>query len=108
MIPHSLAHCPEFCNCCTLRGNFCFAVSTGEEVRETGSEITIALLSLAGTLFGSLGGILASSKLTNYRLSQLEKKVDRQGAFTERIPVLEEKLKVMNHRLSDLEEVNSG
>ena len=69
------------------------------------SEITIALLSLAGTLLGSLGGILASSKLTAYRLSQLEKKVDRHNGFGERIPVLEEKLKVVNHRLDDLEGV---
>ena len=69
------------------------------------SEITVALLSLAGTLLGSLGGILASSKLTAYRLSQLEKKVDRHHGFGERIPVLEEKLKVVNHRLDDLEGV---
>ena len=51
--------------------------------------------------------MLASSKLTSYRLSQLEKKVDRHNCFGERIPVLEEKLKVVNHRLDDLEEVTS-
>lgn len=77
-------------------------------MRNTDSEIIVALLALAGTLLGSLSGVLASSKLTNYRLSQLEEKVDRHNAFTERIPVLEEKLKVVNHRLSDLEEVKSG
>lgn len=69
------------------------------------SEILVALLSLAGTLLGTLGGILASSKLTNYRLSQLEQKVDRHNSFGERIPVLEEKMKVVNHRLDDLEGV---
>lgn len=69
------------------------------------SEILVAGLSLAGTLLGSLGGILASSKLTAYRLSQLESKVDKHNRFGERIPVLEEKLKVVNHRLDDLEEV---
>ena len=69
------------------------------------SEIIVALLSLAGTLMGSLGGILAASKLTNFRLSQLEAKVDKHNRFGERIPVLEEKLKVVNHRLDDLEEV---
>ncbi|MBO2526940.1 MAG: hypothetical protein CW335_01985 [Clostridiales bacterium] len=69
------------------------------------SEITVALMSLAGTLMGSLGGILTSSKLTNYRISQLEKKVDRHNGFGERIPVLEEKMKVVNHRLDDLEGV---
>ena len=69
------------------------------------SEVLVALLSLAGTLLGTLGGILASSKLTNYRLSQLEQKVDRHNSFGERIPVLEEKMKVVNHRLDDLEGV---
>ena len=71
------------------------------------SEILVALLSLAGTLLGSVGGVLSSSKLTNYRLSQLEKKVDKHNGFGEKIPVLEEKLKVVNHRLDDLEEVMS-
>ena len=71
------------------------------------SEILVALLSLAGTLLGSLGGVLASSKLTNYRLSQLEKKVDRHNGFGEKIPVLEEKRKVVDHRLDDLEDVMS-
>lgn len=69
------------------------------------SEVLVAILSLAGTLFGSLGGVLASSKLTNYRLAQLEKKVDRHNGFGERIPLIEEKIKVINHRLTDLEEV---
>lgn len=69
------------------------------------SEILVALLSLAGTLLGSLGGVLASSKLTNYRLSQLERKVDRHNGFGEKIPLLEEKLKVVNHRIDDLEGV---
>ena len=70
------------------------------------SEILVALLSLTGTLLGSLSGILAASKLTNYRLSQLEAKVDKHNGFGERIPVLEEKIKVVNHRLDDLEGVS--
>ena len=70
-------------------------------------EIIVALLALVGTLLGTFGGIVTSSKLTNYRLSQLEKKVDKHNGFGEKIPVLEEKLKVVNHRLDDLEEVMS-
>ena len=66
-------------------------------------EIIVALLALVGTLLGTFGGIVTSSKLTNYRLSQLEKKVDKHNGFGEKIPVLEEKLKVVNHRLDDLE-----
>lgn len=65
--------------------------------------IAVALFSFAGTLVGTLGGILTSAKLTNYRIEQLEKKVDKHNNFAERIPVLEEKIKVEEHRIEDLE-----
>ena len=68
------------------------------------SEIWVALLSLLGTLLGSASGVLASARLTSYRIAQLEKKVERHNGFGERIPVLEERIKVVTHRLSDLEE----
>lgn len=67
------------------------------------SEILVAIVSGLGTLLGSAAGIVASSKLTTYRLGQLEKKVDKHNRFGERIPVIEEKVKVMNHRIDDLE-----
>lgn len=54
---------------------------------------------------GTGGGILASSKLTNYRIGQLEKKVDKHNTIIERTYILEEKMKVANHRIEDLEEV---
>ena len=38
--------------------------------------ILIAILSLAGTALGTFGGILTSAKLTNYRIGQLERKVE--------------------------------
>ncbi len=65
--------------------------------------IIIALISLVGTLAGSLGGILVSSKMTNYRIEQLEKKVDKHNNFAEKIPIINEQIKVINHRLEDLE-----
>lgn len=40
------------------------------------SSIIVALLSLVGTLIGSIAGVLVSNKLTNYRIEQLEKKLD--------------------------------
>lgn len=67
------------------------------------SEILVALLALIGTLSGTFGGILTSSKLTAYRIKQLENKVDKHNYFAERIPIIEEKIKVINHRLDDLE-----
>lgn len=65
--------------------------------------IIVALLSLAGTLAGSFCGILTANKLTNYRIEQLEKKVDKHNNFAGRIPVIEEQIKVANHRIEDLE-----
>ena len=67
------------------------------------SEIIVALISLLGTLGGSLGGILVSSKMTNYRLQQLENKVAEHNNFARRMPVIEEQIKVANHRIQDLE-----
>lgn len=66
--------------------------------------VIVALISLIGTLVGSLGGILVSSKLTAYRIEQLEKRVAEHNNFAKRMPVVEEQIKVINHRISDLEE----
>lgn len=65
--------------------------------------IIVAFVSLFGTLAGTFGGILTSSKLTAFRIEQLEKKVDKHNNFAERIPVVEEQIKVINHRIEDLE-----
>ena len=72
------------------------------------STIIVALISLVGTLAGSLGGIIVSSKLTNYRIEQLEKKVDKHNKFAERMPVVEEQIKVINHRIEDIERSGSN
>lgn len=72
--------------------------------------IIVALIGLAGSAAGSLCGVLVSSKLTQYRLEQLEKKVevhnqviDRVYKLEERTELQEEKIKVANHRIDDLE-----
>ena len=65
--------------------------------------IWIALIGFVGTAIGTFGGILASAKLTNYRLSRLEEKVDKHNTVIERTFILEEQMKVANHRIADLE-----
>lgn len=65
--------------------------------------VIVAILSLLGTLGGSFLGILTANKLTNYRIEQLEKKVDKHNSFASRIPIIEEQIKVANHRIDDLE-----
>ena len=74
------------------------------------TEIIVALLSLLGTAIGSLAGIMAANKLVVYRIEQLEKKVEKHNTLIERtykveesVTLLDEKIKVANHRLDDLE-----
>ena len=62
-------------------------------------EILVAVLSFIGTCMGSWGGL----KLMSYRIEQLEKKVDKHNNFAQRMPVVEEQIKVINHRIEDLE-----
>lgn len=72
--------------------------------------IIVAILSLIGTLAGTFGGILVSNKLTNYRIAQLEKKVEKHNTVIERVynlerqeAVIEETVKVANERIGNLE-----
>lgn len=73
-------------------------------------ELAVAVLAFLGTVVGSIAGILTANKLTNYRIEQLEKKVEKHNSVVEkmyglesRTDVLEEKVKVANHRIDDLE-----
>lgn len=75
-------------------------IKGGVKMTET---IIVALISLAGTLIGSLGGIVVSSKMTNYRIEQLEKKVDKHNNFAEKIPIINVQIENINHRLDELE-----
>ena len=72
--------------------------------------IIVALIGLAGSAIGSILGVLASARLTSYRLEQLEKKVqahnnlvERMYQVEERTELQEEKIKVANHRIEGLE-----
>ena len=62
-------------------------------------DTVVAVLSLLGTLIGSFGG----TQLIKYRIEQLEKKVEKHNSVVERTYLLEEKIKVANHRIDDLE-----
>lgn len=72
--------------------------------------IIVALIGLAGSGIGSILGVLVSSKLTIYRVEQLEKQVAKHNNLIERTYELEkrtdlqeEKIAVANHRIEDLE-----
>lgn len=74
--------------------------------------VVVAFLSLIGTLFGSLFGILTANKLTNYRIQKLEEKVEKHNKVVERVyqletldKVIEEKLEVVNEKIECLEHI---
>ena len=66
------------------------------------SEITVAILGLIGTLAGSFLGVVAAGKLTQYRLQQLEEKVEKHNNLVERTYILEGKLTECVHDITDL------
>lgn len=61
--------------------------------------VIVAILSLLGTAIGSYSGL----RLMSYRIEQLEKKVDKLNISAGEIPIIKEQIKVINHRLEDLE-----
>ena len=72
--------------------------------------VLVAIIGLCGSGIGSLVGALVSNKVWQYRIEQLEKKVEGLGAIIEKTYKLEEehnlfdeKFKVVNHRIADLE-----
>lgn len=78
-------------------------------------EIAVALIGLAGSCVGSILGVLASARLTQYRLEQLEKKVDRHNQVIQRTyrletrcAALEEEAKAAAGRLGALERGGVG
>ena len=70
-----------------------------------GTEIIVAGFSLAGTLIGSLAGIMTANRLTVYRIEQLEKKVEKHNNLAERMIKVEQSASSAHHRIDRLDEV---
>lgn len=74
------------------------------------AEVIVSLVSIIGSALGTFAGIMINSKLVNYRIEQLEKKVDKHNQVVDRVykleqreAVVDEEIKVANHRIDDLE-----
>lgn len=67
------------------------------------TSIVVACVSALGAGGGSLYGIRKSSCLTDYKIDKLTEEVRKHNDFASRIPVIEEKLRIINHRIDDLE-----
>ena len=66
--------------------------------------IIVALLSLLGTLIGTFACIITANKLTNYRLEQLEKKVEKHNNVIERVYQLEKHEAVIDEEIEQLKD----
>ena len=74
------------------------------------TEIIVALITLLGSALGAFAGIAVNSNLTNYRIKQLEDKVNKHNSVIDRVykleqrdAVVDEEIKEANHRIGDLE-----
>lgn len=61
------------------------------------------VLTFSGSLIGTICSVFINTKMTNYRLKQLEKKVEEHNNFASRMPVVEEKIHTLNHRIDTFE-----
>ena len=69
--------------------------------------VAVALVSLFGTLVGSFAGIVTANRLVNYRLQELEKKVDKHNNVVERTYRLEGRMDTVEETMRIYHEGNS-
>ncbi len=65
--------------------------------------VIVAVLALCGTAVGSIGGILAANKLTNFRLQKLEEKVEAHNKLVVRMVEVEQKSQRNSERIDAIE-----
>lgn len=68
------------------------------------SDIIVSIITVIGTMAASFAGVIVSSRLTNFRLQQLEKKVEIHNGFDGRLVSVEERAKSAHKRIDKLEE----
>ncbi len=67
------------------------------------TEVIVSFITLCGSALGTFAGIAVNSKLTNFRLEQLEKKVNKHNNVIERTVKLEERVGALDYRLKEIE-----
>ena len=66
--------------------------------------VIVAIISLIGTLVGTFAGIMTSTKLSNYRIDQLEAKVEKHNNVVERTALIEQELKSVWHSIDEIKD----
>ena len=61
--------------------------------------IVVAILSLCGTLIGTIGGIMASNKLTNYKIDELKEKVNKHNNLIDRMYKIENRVTLLEDEM---------
>ena len=69
------------------------------------NEIIVALITGGITLVGVLISNQKSQAVTDTKLEELTREVREHNGFAQKIPVMQEQIKVINHRIDDLEEL---
>lgn len=67
------------------------------------SEVVVALIGLIGSVLVQFGGIMVNSKLTNYRVEQVEKKIDKLTDSAAEIYTLKQEIAILKTRLAQVE-----
>lgn len=67
--------------------------------------ILVAILALCGTAIGSVAGVKQANKVVDLRINNLEKKMDKHNCLIERMTTAERDIKIICHRIDDLEDV---
>lgn len=78
-------------------------------------EIIVAVLTLLGVIVSNIGSnrkiehsLETSQAVTDCKIEELTREVREHNNFAQRMPVVEEQIKVINHRIKDLEEEYNG
>lgn len=84
-----------------------------EALISAGAAIVVGVLSLVGVMISNSranskmqNDMKTAQAVTDERISELTREVREHNGFGRRIPVIEEQVKVINHRISDLEELH--
>ena len=70
------------------------------------NEIIVALITGGVTLVGVLFSNQKAQAVTETKIEELTREVREHNNFARRVPVVEEQIKVINHRIEDLEQLN--
>ena len=81
------------------RGGYALNTARGFDMSD---QVLLAAISFCGTLIGTLAGIVTSGRLTLYRISQLEKKVEKHNNLVERMVKVENSVKSAHHRIDEI------